>query len=115
MHLPAQKKTQPSTLSRRSSLLAIIAVLTVGLSACDPSVKLLTPDDLYPSVLTSCKAEPIVPDRPAPDQPRLDPVKAQYVADLRASWADCHDAVDAVAKRKADYTVQYNKVSHKLF
>lgn len=77
-------------------------------SACaTPATGLLSPDDLYPSELTTCAAEPAVPERPAPGQPRTDEQKAGYIKDLRASWADCSDDVAGIKDRKERYTVQY--------
>jgi hypothetical protein len=71
----------------------------------------LSPDSLYPPALTSCKDEPIVPERPAAGQPRTPEQKAEYTADLHDAWGDCHDTVAATAKRKVDYATQYQKAT----
>lgn len=80
---------------------------SLGLTACATQTGLLSPDDLYPSELTTCAAEPQVPERPAPGQPRPDDVKAGYVKDLRAAWGDCSDDVAGIKDRKERYAAQY--------
>lgn len=96
----------PSLRSLRNAfLIAPLFLLLVG-CASDPT-SLLSPDALYPPAITTCKDEPVVPERPAADQPRTAEQKAGYTADLHDAWADCHDTVGATAKRKADYTKQY--------
>jgi hypothetical protein len=86
------------------------------LSACaSQSTGLLPPDSLYPKAITSCQDEPPVPPRPAPGQPRSDADKATYTNNLHGAWADCHDTVDATAKRKADYQAQYDAATAPLW
>lgn len=78
-------------------------------SACATTQSgLLSPDDLYPSELTTCASEPAVPARPAPGQPRTDEQKAGYIKDMRAAWADCSDDVAGIKDRKERYKVQYD-------
>jgi hypothetical protein len=71
------------------------------------------PDDLYPVSITECADEPEVPYRPAPDQPRDDREKAQYVKDLHAAYVDCHDSVEEAKNRKADWQKQYDEQTGK--
>lgn len=66
------------------------------------------PDDLYPTELVACAAEPTVPARPAPDLPRSEEDKANYVKDLHGAYADCKDDVAGMADRKARYRAQYD-------
>lgn len=68
---------------------------------------LLSPDSLYPTAITTCKDEPVVPERPAAGEARDPAAKAEYTASLHDSWADCHDTVGATAQRKADYAAQF--------
>lgn len=75
---------------------------------CSTQSGLLRPDDLYPAAITQCQAEPVVPPRPAPNLPRPDAVKGQYIESLRGAWANCHDVVDATKQRKDLYQKQYD-------
>lgn len=81
---------------------------SLALSGCGTTSGLLPPDDLYPPAITACAPEPAVPARPAPDKPRPDAVKGQYIIDLRAAGADCRDTVAATADRKGRYQQQYD-------
>jgi hypothetical protein len=88
------------------SLFLVPPLLLLGACQSVPT-GLLSPDSLYPSAITACADEPKVPARPAPDQPRTDPAKAEYTKGLHDAWADCHDTVAATAARKAAYAKQF--------
>lgn len=97
--------------SLRSKSAAVLMAL--ALSACGTTgAQLPHPDALYPIEMTRCAEDPPVPDRPSPEEPRSETVKAQYVANLRAAGEDCRDTVADWASRRDRYVVQWERETH---
>lgn len=92
---------------------AAALLLTLALSACTTAgARLPDPDSLYPIEMTTCADAPVVPERPAPDEPREEPAKAQYVVGLRASFVDCKDTVGDWAGRRDRYVDRWEKQNY---
>lgn len=88
-------------------LSALIFILFLG-GCTTASSSLLAPDDLYPPDIMGCKDAPVATVRPSPPSTRGEKDQATYFAALNDAWADCHDRVSDIKKRKELYIKQYS-------
>lgn len=102
-------------MTRKFTKLVGVLALTLTLAGCAEPNKLLPPDSLYPSTLTSCLDEPKVVARADKTKSRPDTVKAKYIAGLRGAYLDCHDDISEWAKRRELYVKQYNTTNYNYF
>ena len=87
--------------------------MALALSACGTTTTYMpNPDAIYPVEMVRCADEPAVPPRPAPDQPRTETDKAQFLADVRAAGADCRDTVSQWYARRERYVLQWERETH---
>ncbi len=85
----------------------------LALSACVSSPTYMpNPDALYPIEMVKCADEPAVPPRPAPDEPRTEAQKGQFLADVREAGADCRDTVSQWYDRRERYVLQWERETH---
>lgn len=90
--------------------IAAALAMTLALSACGTTrIVLPHPDALYPVEMTECRDLPVVPERPAPGEPRSEDAKADYIVDLRTTAVDCKDTVGDWASRRERYVEQWER------
>lgn len=89
-------QSKKETSGRVMPRLAVLTPLAMLCVACGTEKPVLI---LPPIELTTCAAEPVAPDLPAPEfAAKRDEMMLNFTLDLRKAWGDCRAKVDGLRK-----------------